>query len=117
MTTIAKNNVIATTTRRSRAVKLKTGSCEQTAPKKFLFQLRALDNEYGVSEETFSRLMQELDLNQTELVHKALRYLARDVLPSYPLDNGPLTDIQHASITKMSGMEITEEDLDSPLFK
>lgn len=44
-------------------------------------------------------------------------HLARDVLPAYELDNGPLTDAQHAAITKMSGMKITEEDLDSPLFK
>lgn len=117
MTTIAETKVIATTKRRSRVAKHKMGGHEQTAPKKFLFQLRAIDNEYGVSEETFTRLMQELALNQTELVHKALRYLARDVLPSYELDNGPLSDAQHAAIIKMSGMEITEEDLDSPLFK
>ncbi|ECJ3538760.1 hypothetical protein FQA38_23015 [Salmonella enterica] len=117
MTTIATANSIATAKRRSRVVKSKVGDRVQTAPKKFLFQLRAFDNEYGVSEETFARLMEELALNQTELVHKALRYLARDVLPAYGLDNGPLTDAQHAAITKMSGMEITEEDLDSPLFK
>ncbi|EHK3158153.1 hypothetical protein J4I26_004920, partial [Salmonella enterica] len=49
--------------------------------------------------------------------HKALRYLARDILPAYELDNYPLTDAQHAAITKMPGMEITEEDLDSTLFK
>ncbi|MBA0196246.1 hypothetical protein H4F51_04525 [Pectobacterium brasiliense] len=117
MNTIAATNTIATAKRRSRVVKSKVEGRTQTAPKKFLFQLRALDNEYGVSEETFTRLMEELALNQTELVHKALRYLARDVLPAYELDNGPLTDAQHAAISKMSGMEITEEDLDSPLFK
>lgn len=117
MTNVAASNVTATTKRRTRVVKKKVENRAQTAPKKFLFQLRARDNEYGVSEETFSRLMDELALNQTELVHKALRYLAHDVLPAYELDNGPLTDVQHAAITKMSGMEITEEDLDSPLFK
>lgn len=117
MTNVAASNVTATTKRRTRVVKNKVENRAQTAPKKFLFQLRARDNEYGVSEETFSRLMDELALNQTELVHKALRYLAHDVLPAYELDNGPLTDVQHAAITKMSGMEITEEDLDSPLFK
>lgn len=115
MTTIAATNVTARVKRRARASEVKVSV--KTAPKKFLFQLRARDNEYGVSEETFTRLMEELALNQTELVHKALRYLAQDVLPAYELDNGPLTDAQHAAISKMSGMEISEDDLNSPLFK
>lgn len=89
----------------------------RTAPKKFLFQLRSLDNEFGVSEDTFIRLMAELSLNQTELVHKALRNLAKEVLPAYAPDDGPLTDAQHIAIKKMSGLDISEDDLDSPLFK
>lgn len=89
----------------------------RTAPKKFLFQLRSLDNEFGVSEDTFLRLMAELSLNQTELVHKALRNLAKEVLPAYAPDDGPLTDAQHIAIKKMSGLDISEDDLDSPLFK
>ena len=90
---------------------------KRAVPKKFLIQLRARDNEFGVSEETFVRLMEELALNQTELVHKALRNLAKEILPAYEDDNGPLTDEQHVAIRKMSGMEITEADLNSPLFK
>lgn len=97
--------------------KRQTAAPAGTAPKKFLIQLRARDNEFGVSEATFSRLMDELALNQTELVHKALRNLAKEILPAYEDDNGPLTDEQHVAIRKMSGMEITDADLDSPLFK
>jgi len=89
----------------------------RTAPKKFLFQLRSVDNEFGVSEETFARLMAELSLNQTELVHKALRNLAKEVLPAYQQDDGPLTDAQHAAVKKLSGLDISEDHLDSPLFK
>ncbi|MBW9399742.1 hypothetical protein FHC51_07920 [Leclercia sp. EC_58] len=89
----------------------------RTAPKKFLFQLRSVDNEFGVSEETFARLMAELSLNQTELVHKALRNLAKEVLPAYEQDDGELTDAQHAAVRKLSGLDISEDDLDSPLFK
>ena len=89
----------------------------RTPPKKFLFQLRSVDNEFGVSEETFARLMAELSLNQTELVHKALRNLAKEVLPAYEQDDGPLTDAQHAAVKKLSGLDISEYDLDSPLFK
>jgi len=89
----------------------------RTVPKKFLFQLRSVDNEFGVSEDTFARLMAELSLNQTELVHKALRNLAKEVLPAYQQDDGPLTDAQHATVKKLSGLDISEDDLDSPLFK
>ncbi len=89
----------------------------RTAPKKFLFQLRSVDNEFGVSEDTFARLMAELSLNQTELVHKALRNLAKEVLPAYQQDDGPLTDAQNAAVKKLSGLDIAEDDLDSPLFK
>lgn len=89
----------------------------RTAPKKFLFQLRSVDNEFGVSEETFARLMAELSLNQTELVHKALRNLAKEVLPAYEQDDGPLTEAQNNAVRQMSGLDISEDDLDSPLFK
>ena len=117
MSANAAPRATATTKRGSRAVKSKATTRAAPAPKKFLFQLRARDNEYGISEETFMRLMDELALNQTELVHKALRHLAQDVLPAYEPDNGPLTDQQHAAIKRMSGMDITDEDMDSPLFK
>lgn len=110
-------NAAAAAKNGSRGGKRKVEALAQPMPKKFLFQLRARDNEYGVSEETFTRLMEALSLNQTELVHKALRCLALDVLPAYEQDNGPLTEAQHDAIAKMSGMEISEEDLDSPLFK
>jgi len=61
--------------------------------------------------------MAELSLNQTELVHKALRNLAKEVLPAYQQDDGPLTDAQHVAVKKLSGLDIAEDDLDSPLFK
>ena len=117
MTTTAATSATTAAKRRSRAGKSKVETRAKTTPKKFLFQLRVQDNEYGISEETFTLLMETLALNQTELVHKALRQLAHDVLPAYESDNGPLTDAQHAAIARMSGLEISEEDLDSPLFK
>jgi hypothetical protein len=86
--------------------------------KKFLIQLRANDNEFGVSEETFNRLMNELALNQTELVHKALRKLAEEVLPAYEQDDGPLTDAQHAKIREASKFaHINPADHISPLLR
>ncbi|MEC5317510.1 hypothetical protein VSX61_00930 [Brenneria populi subsp. brevivirga] len=90
---------------------------KQAAPKKFLIQLRAQDSEFGVSEETFNRMMKELSLSQTELVHKALRSLAETVLPAYEPDDGPLTDEQLETIRKLSpASHITLDNLGSPLL-
>lgn len=87
------------------------------SPKKFLIQLRAQDSEFGVSEDTFNRLMKELSLNQTELVHKALRDLARTVIPAYEPDDGPLTDDQLEAIRRLSPVgHLTLKDLGSPLL-
>lgn len=101
-----------------RTHQLRSATTATAAPKKFLIQLRVVDNEYGVSEETFSRMMDELSLNQTELVHKALRNLAREILPAYEMDNGPLDDKQHAAIRAMSGFgDLDPDDFESPLLK
>ena len=47
MTTITETHVAATAKRRPRVDKSKVETGAQTTPKKFLFQLRARDNEYG----------------------------------------------------------------------
>ncbi|MCA6220948.1 hypothetical protein [Photorhabdus antumapuensis] len=85
--------------------------------KKFLFKLRERDSEFGVSESTFNRLMSELSLNQTELVHKALRDLAKKTIPAYEPDDGPLTDQQIAAIRKASPVgHLTLSEFGSPLL-
>ncbi|OTA18627.1 hypothetical protein Xbed_03072 [Xenorhabdus beddingii] len=85
--------------------------------KKFLFKLRHRDSEFGVSEETFNRLMNELSLNQTELVHKALRDLAEKTIPAYEPDDGPLTDTQIETIRKLSPIgHLDLSDIGSPLL-
>lgn len=95
-----------------------SGQADNQAPKKFLIQLRAVDNEYGVSEATFARMMEALSLNQTELVHRALRNLAREVLPAYEMDEGPLSDAQHEAIRALSQhSNLDPEDVESPLLK
>lgn len=49
-------NLATTVKRRPLVGKSKVGIRAQTTPKKFLFQLRASDNEYGVSEERLPAL-------------------------------------------------------------
>ncbi len=60
--------------------------------------------------------MDEMALKQTERVHKALRNLVREVLPAYEPDDGPLTQAQHATISKIANLTIIEDDMDLLLF-
>jgi hypothetical protein len=69
-------------------------------PSQMLLRLRPADSASGVSRETISRLAAELDLSETQVVHLALRRLARELLPQYEADDGPLTAVQRRAIAK-----------------
>lgn len=71
-----------------------------TKPAQLLLRLREKDSANGVSRRTIARLAEELDLSETQVIHVALRRLAREVLPTYEPDEGPLTAEQHAAIAK-----------------
>ena len=66
-----------------------------------LLRYRDKDTAYGVTRKTTARLADTLGLSETQVVHVALANLARQTLPRYELDNGPLTDKQHAEIGKL----------------
>lgn len=57
---------------------------------KLLLKMRTRDTAYGVTRETLKALAAELDLSETMVVHLAVARFARDVLPSYEPDEGPL---------------------------
>jgi hypothetical protein len=59
-----------------------------------LLKFRARDTRIGVTRGTVKALAQELDLNETQVIHMALARLAADVLPAYAPDDGPLTAAQ-----------------------
>ena len=59
-----------------------------------LLKFRARDTRTGVTRGTVKALAQELDLNETQVIHMALSRLAADVLPAYAPDDGPLTAAQ-----------------------
>ncbi len=56
-----------------------------------LLRYRDRDTAYGVTRKTTTRLAQALGLSETQVVHVALANLARQTLPRYEADNGPLT--------------------------
>jgi hypothetical protein len=46
-----------------------------------------------------------LGFNETDVVHYALSKLAKEIIPAYELDDGPLTDAQLKKIKKLSGID------------
>ena len=50
-----------------------------TRPDQLLFRLRPTDSEAGVSRNTLSRLATTLGIKETQVLHYAVRQLARDV--------------------------------------
>ena len=66
-----------------------------------LLRYRDKDTAYGVTRKTTTRLAQTLGLSETQVVHVALANLARQTLPRYEPDDGPLTPEQLAAIDKL----------------
>ncbi len=68
--------------------------------KSMLLKFRQTDTVAGISHDTMKRLAEHFGFNETQAVHYALAKLAREVLPSYETDDGPLTKKQLNSIRK-----------------
>ncbi len=73
-----------------------------TRPDQLLFRLRTTDSDSGVSRATLSQLAATLGIKETQVLHYAVRQLARDVLPFYDADDGPLSASQLRAIRKSS---------------
>ena len=60
-----------------------------------LLKFKAKDSPYGVTRETLKLLAEEMDVSETMVVHLAISRFAKEVLPAYEMDDGPLkkTDI------------------------
>lgn len=59
-----------------------------------LLKFRDKDSAFGVSRETLRNLSKELNMSETMIVHVALARFAREVLPGYEPDEGPLTQAE-----------------------
>jgi hypothetical protein len=70
-------------------------------PAGILLRYRDQDTAYGVTRKTTARLAKTLGLSETQVVHVALANLARQTLPRYEPDDGPLTRQQLAAIDKL----------------
>ena len=74
---------------------------KQPAASGILLRYRDKDTAYGVTRKTTTRLAQTLGLSETQVVHVALANLARQTLPRYEADYGPLTQRQMDEIRRM----------------
>ena len=73
----------------------------QRKPAGILLRYRDKDTAYGVTRKTTTRLAQTLGLSETQVVHVALANLARQTLPRYEPDDGPLTRRQMDEIRRL----------------
>jgi hypothetical protein len=58
---------------------------------KLLLKFRARNTPYGVTRETLKALSVELDMTETMVIHLAVSRFAKEVLPAYEPDEGPLS--------------------------
>jgi hypothetical protein len=64
------------------------------------FRYRAVDSATGVTRKTAKRLAEQLGVDETQAIHRALRELALKMLPQYAADDGPLTAAQVRQIKR-----------------
>lgn len=73
-----------------------------TSPSNLLLKFRAKDTPFGVTRETVKKIAALYDLSETEVVHMALSRLAKEELPAYEADEGPLTNREMSALRKVA---------------
>ena len=65
-----------------------------------LIKFKSKDSRYGVTRQTLKTLAEEMDISETMVVHLAISRFAKEVLPAYEMDDGPLSATDIARIRK-----------------
>jgi hypothetical protein len=74
----------------SKSMSVKRRAGKGSARSGILLRYRDKDSAYGVTRTTATRLASALGLSETQVVHVALANLARQALPRYEVDEGPI---------------------------
>lgn len=82
-------------------VKQAASKRKKSAGAGILLRYRERDSAYGVSRSTAVKLAETLGLSETQVIHVALAHFARQNLPQYEADNGPLTRQQMDEIRRL----------------
>ena len=72
------------------------------SPSGLLLKFRKLDTQFGVTRETVKAMAERFDLSETEVVHMALSRLAKEELPAYERDDGPLSAPELRALDKLA---------------
>lgn len=72
----------------------------RTITNQIAFRYRTTDSATGITRETAKRLAEQLGVDETQAIHRALHDLAVKLLPQYEADDGPLTATQARQIKK-----------------
>lgn len=75
-------------------------------PSNLLLKFRTKDTSFGVTRETVKKIAALYDLSETEVVHMALSRLAKDELPAYEADEGPLTAREISALRKVAAASL-----------
>ena len=83
--------------------------------KQIAFRYRSIDSATGITRETAKRLAEQLGVDETQAIHRALHELAVKMLPQYEVDGGPLTGVQLRQIKKRA-LQGVKRSVRSSLF-
>lgn len=83
------------------ATKRTSAQRKPAATEGILLRYRDKDTPYGVTRKTATKLASTLGLTETQVVHVALANLAKQTLPRYDVDQGPLTQEQMDAIDRL----------------
>jgi hypothetical protein len=87
----------------------------RSASDQIAFRYRNTDSATGITRETAKRLAEQLGVDETQAIHRALHDLAVKLLPQYEADDGPLTASQIRQIKKHVP-QATKRSVRSSLF-
>ena len=73
---------------------------------KLLLKFRDKDTSYGVTRETLRALAAELDTTETMVIHLAVSRFAKEILPAYDVDDGPLSSPYLAWLKKIARAQL-----------
>jgi hypothetical protein len=73
----------------------------RTPTNQIAFRYRTTDSATGITRETAKRLAEQLGVDETQAIHRALHDLAVKLLPQYEADDGQLTGTQVRQIKKL----------------
>lgn len=72
-------------------------------PSSLLLKFRTRDGQFGVTRQTVKAMAARFDLSEAEILHLALPRMAKEELPGYEADDGPLSARDVKALGKIAG--------------